>query len=506
MSQPQANITIAAPGFAGINTEISPTIQADQYAAIAENCIIDEYGRLGSRKGMRLLSTDATAIGGAAIQSIHAHLDVLGVETVLCAADNKIFKGLTTPVDATPVGATITGNDWQMTSFNDDCFMFQEGHTVLQYDASIDTVVEVAGIPEGSCATAAYGRLWVAGVAGSDNIVHWSALLDGTDFVGGDTGTINVEEYWPTGYDTIVGMKGHNDRLIIFGKENILVFTNVTGDIAGTDGIRLEDAVRGIGCMARRTIVGIGTDVLFLDRTGLRSLGRTLTQTSLPIGDVSQNVASAVTASVNQETAPNEISAIYSAAEALYLLIFRTSGTVFCFSTRQPEQTGAFKTTTWPVPTTGAFAIDKTGGLLIGGSMGLIGQYDGYDDLGESYKLRYFTNPLSFGDSTKLKFPKQVDFTLIVGSSGDALITWAFDYGRTTRSRRVVLAGSGNYGFYNEAEFNEVEYSGGNNLVRRKANIGGSGVVVSLGIELDILGDAFSIQEINIQTLIGRIT
>lgn len=507
MSQQQNNITIGAPGFAGINTEISPTEQADQFASIAENCVIDEFGRLGARKGFQTITTTSAATG-IDLVSMEVHQDVLGVETVISAGGNKIYKGDVTVTDETPVGATITDDHWQMISFNDDCYLLQRGHTPIVYDASADSFSEVAAIPAGSCGLAAFGRLWVAGVSGADNIVHWSALLDGDDFTTGDSGTFNVEEFWPSGFDTITGLAVHNGRFIIFGKQNILIFGDADGDPASaTDGIRLEDTVRNIGCIARDSIESIGTDILFLDYTGVRSLSRTVQQTSLPIGDVSANVQKGIQAAIVQEADKDQIGAQYSAVEGFYIIVFKDTMTVFCFDTQVVGKAGDMRATTWPSSGTISSSIRPSDGAMLLGGVGAIGLYAGYEDAGQPYKMRYFTNPLSFGDSTRLKFPKQVDFTLIAGTSGTATVKWAYDYSTTYRSKVINLTSAGEVATYGVSEYNTAaEYSGGVTLSRKKANVGGSGVVVSIGIELDIQGENFSIQEINIQTLIGRIT
>jgi hypothetical protein len=52
--------SITAPGFMGLNTQDSGVTLESGYATIANNCIIDKYGRLGARKGWDLL-TDSTS-------------------------------------------------------------------------------------------------------------------------------------------------------------------------------------------------------------------------------------------------------------------------------------------------------------------------------------------------------------------------------------------------------------------------------------------------------------
>ena len=53
MAQQQQNITLQAPAFQGINSEESPLIQDPTFCSRANNAVVDEYGRLGARKGYR---------------------------------------------------------------------------------------------------------------------------------------------------------------------------------------------------------------------------------------------------------------------------------------------------------------------------------------------------------------------------------------------------------------------------------------------------------------------
>ena len=50
MAQQRENIYIGAPGFRGINTQDAPVGQDASYASIAENAVIDSFGRIGAGK------------------------------------------------------------------------------------------------------------------------------------------------------------------------------------------------------------------------------------------------------------------------------------------------------------------------------------------------------------------------------------------------------------------------------------------------------------------------
>jgi len=60
MVAPLRTASISAPGFFGLNTMDSEVTLNQNYARSAENCIIDEGGRLGSRLGWQYAAQTAT--------------------------------------------------------------------------------------------------------------------------------------------------------------------------------------------------------------------------------------------------------------------------------------------------------------------------------------------------------------------------------------------------------------------------------------------------------------
>jgi len=509
MSQTQQNITISAPGFGGLNTELSPADAQDSFASVADNCIIDKYGRIAARKGFLTLTTDATAYGADInIEKIYSHLDEVGVETVFTAADNRIFKAEAVPIDITPVaGSTaITDNHWQIVTFNDACYFYQKNHTAMKWDSALATLVEpVTALPRAHVACAAYGRMWVAGVVGESPVIHWSELLNGDNFTTGDSGLLDVTKYWPTGFDTVEAIIAHNDRLIVFGRNNILIYSGADDPV---NSLALEDSINGMGCIARDTVHSIGKDILFLDTTGVRSLARTIQERSAPIGDVSRNVRTTLVEFIADTEAPEQIDAVYASEESLYLLLFKENNIIYAFDTRQVGENGEMRVTSWPGNAARSACVSKMGRLLIGG-VSRIGLYSGYLDAGASYPLRYFSNPMTFGDVSRLKFPKQIDFTVLAGGGVEATVFWGFNYSNVFRNQPFTLTGLGAVAFYGVSEYGDSgvplsEYTAGATLARAKVNIGGNGVAVQVGLEVAVGGETFSIQELNIQALIGR--
>ena len=195
----------------------------------------------------------------------------------------------------------------------------------------------------------------------------------------------------------------------------------------------------------------------------------------------------------------------YSPREAFVLLNFPQLAVVYCFDTRFPLQDGSFRATTWSHINPLIFANTSTESLYLGNSAG-IAQYIGFQDGTTSYLLSYFSHPLSFGDTSNLKFLKKINLTTFDGAEATVVLNWAYDYSGAYKKQAYTLPKS-NVGQYNLSEFNtEAEYSSSIALItRKKINTSGQGTVVAVGVETTVDGKTIALQEINIQALMGRI-
>ena len=517
MAQRQANISLPAPGIKGINTEDSPITVDEYFVDIAENAVFDKYGRLGARKGYVVQTSDASALGGNEITRIHEFIAADGTKTIFSTGNNKIFSGTTTLTDVTGA-ATITGDDWQMVTLNDDCFFIQPGHDVLVWDESAGALVNFTAHAnyggttsvQADAGLAAYGRLWLA----KDSTVYWSDLLIGPDLDNGSSGSIDITEVWPYGYDEIVALGAHNNFLIIFGKESVVVYgsSNYDGALASPAAdLTLVDTVQGIGCLSRHTVVNVGPDLLFVDASGLRSFGRVIQQKSMPLGELSSNVRTQLKAELSGSSV--QAVGLYSPDEGFYLLNIPDVPHIYCFDIRRQLEGGVARVTTWTGLTevTG-LAKTQDGTVYLGTDSGIC-KYSGYLDGTDYYMWRLHTNYMSFGDPSRLKFPKQVDFVIYDGNGQSATCFWSYEFSRNAKSQPFIL-NAGGYDEYNIDEYNitttddpddPTEYMGASVFGKYKINLTGQGNYVSIGLEVKINGYQMSLQDINIQTLVGRI-
>lgn len=92
MSKQLQSYSLSAPGFYGLNTEDSPLDLGVGFALVATNCILDQYGRIGARKGWDRVNSSSGTLGANDVGVIHELVQNDGSLTVLFAGNNKLFK------------------------------------------------------------------------------------------------------------------------------------------------------------------------------------------------------------------------------------------------------------------------------------------------------------------------------------------------------------------------------------------------------------------------------
>ena len=518
MAQPIQTFSITAPGFYGLNTQDSSLDLASGFALTAVNCVIDQYGRVGARKGWSPVNTTNTDLGSANVEAIGQLVTDSGSEYTIVAGNNKLFKLVGSTLTTLTYGGggtapTITANNWHIAALNEVLYFFQSGHDPLVFDPTVSTttyrrVAEKTGytgtVPAGNIVMSAYGRLWVADTATEKTVIYWSDILSGHKWTNGSTGSIDVSSVWPNGADNITGLASHNGFLFIFGKNNILVYSGAQ-DVLSAGVFKISDSLTGIGCIARDTIQNTGSDVIFLSDTGVRSVLRTIQEKSAPFRDLSKNVRNDLMSAVAGEVA-STIKSIYSPFESFYLISFPVLKTVYCFDMKAALQDGASRVTTWDSIEPKSFCYLRDKSLLIG-KAGYVGKYTTHLDNGSTYRFQYFTNHTDLGAPMVSSVLKKLSVVVIGGTNQYVTIKWGYDFKENYQAQnvKIPIQGIAEFGI---AEYNisGTEYSDGVSLQTLTAYPTGSGKVIQTGYETDINGSPLSIQKLEILAKNGKIT
>lgn len=504
--------SITAPGFAGLNTQDAPVDMEGRFALEASNCIIDKFGRVGSRKGWTLANTTNVDLGTAKIEAIGELVQGNGALTIIAAGNNKIFElssgTLTTLVYGGGGSApTIMANKWQMAVLNGAIILFQVGHDPLIYDPLVSLtqykrVSEVAGytgtVPLANCAISAFGRIWTANTSTDKNTLTWSDTLTYNKWTGGTAGTLNLHGVWPQGGDTVVALGQHNGNLIIFGSKQILIYSGPTNPAT----MALSDSISSTGCSGRDTVTNTAEDLIFLSPTGVRTLERTIQEKSAPVTNLSHNVNDDVISYIVNEADDSTIKAVYSPIDSFYLLTFVRSSITYCFDMRSSMPDGSARVTTWSlVPNAFCYSLSKI--LYLGVPSGIAG-YTGYYDNGQSYRMAYYSSWIDFGDPMRKSILKKIEMALFGAAGQGVVYKWGFDYIANVDSQTETLESASQTSQYNISEYGIGEYTGGVVIQSLTMNATGVGKVIQVGIEVQLQGYPISVQRVDIYTKDGR--
>ena len=166
MAQALQNLVISNPGFEGVNTEDSPLLQDPGFCRVADNAIIDQFGRIGSREAFK------TFTGNASI-TVSNHVDrasstttvhrigsgfLGGTLNILCVVSHKQFNavgaqvqinyflckessGSLTEVSYPSLNDASQLLDAQIVSFVDRLYIFSKTNAMLVFNGSTNVKV-----------------------------------------------------------------------------------------------------------------------------------------------------------------------------------------------------------------------------------------------------------------------------------------------------------------------------------------------------------------------------
>lgn len=483
---PVRGVNFALPGRFGLNTQsdIADSDIALGFASEATNGVIDASGKLVSRKDFVLQTAGFTGT----VETVHLHRKNDGTEIVLSAAAGKIYSGTGTLTQRHDYsGTSVVLNNWQFATLSSKIYGFQKGVAPFVLNEGTFAAESFTGAPwtnSPNVVMAAGGRLWAADdEAGSNRYtVWWSNLLDGKVWNAGDAGSLNVQKVWPQGQDDITGLAFLSGRLIIFGRNSILLYTLPADQNPAL--MELTDTVENMGCVARDSIILAGGDLYFLAHDGYYKIPRLAQVTSLlAMVKVSKLVADDFRDTFAAEDLA-KVRAGLNPSDKLLTLCAPTANKTWVFHLDRlvPEHDVPAVTywTNATVPFRG-FCYDKSGNWYCAMTNG-IGKYTGYtpDGVGNAYSFSFYTPWNGFGDETKLKHLKAWAMTLETDIGQTGTFRWQFDYKTgTTRTEPFICSA---------VEFAEAPGIG---VVR--GSLGGSGSALRFGFTCPINGDAVAV-------------
>ena len=166
---------------------------------------------------------------------------------------------------------------------------------------------------------------------------------------------------------------------------------------------------------------------------------------------------------LSSRTAPT--ASVYSPENSFYLITFPDTSTTYCFDLKGTLENGAYRVTRWTSAPFRSYERKNDGTLLVGTNDG-IGEYAGYTDeyndagtiTPSSYRFRYYSPGLTFGDPSKLKFLKKLRPTLVGANSATVFMKWAYDFSTSYSTQEFTVGNQVPY-YFNEAASEYPAYS-----------------------------------------------
>jgi len=505
-------VTLAAPGFWGLNTQDSPTGLDQRFCLEASNCVIDQSGRIAARKGWERAISSVAAIAASTVYLVHEYINAAGAVELLVVIGDAVYS-LTAANTNTPTlifsGATWGAANWKAVNFNGKCYLFQRGHTPLVYDGTTMQTITTHASYTGSVQSAheglaAYGRLWTADTTTDKVTVQWSDTLIGEAWTGGGSGSLNLKGVYPHGVRPVVALAAFNGNLIIFCDKCIIIYDGADKDPSSN--LVLSDIISGVGCIARDSVINVGNDIVFLSDTGVRSLSRVLVQKSAPINDMSKNVRDRLMQDVALNNSNDYIKGGYNEVDGMYILSMPLISKSWVFDLKQKLEDGSNRVTTWTIaPYSMCYRINRD---FLYGFAGTVGKASTlYTDDGAQYEMSYISSHLHGED---VAFESILKFLRLTGYGGSGYLIrflWGTNYAGLSYQAQTRFPAQGAASEYNVAEYAIGEYGSRTTVIRTvRQNLSHYGRVFQIGIQVPINSYPFSIQQVDVFTKKGRIS
>ena len=495
---------VASPGSFGLNTEDSGVLAPLKFAKTAINCIISRDSRLAARKGFE--AEPPTSAFSGSVKQIYEVINTDGTKEFIWTTPTKIYAGYPTYTDIT-ASLTVTGGDWQFCNLQNTVFAVQRTHAPVAWRkiASVwtqqtITATTLAGAKP-DVALSAFGRVWLANDANNKYTIWFSEELNPLNFDTSGAGTLDISKAI-IGNDNIVALASFGNRLVVLCEKQIVTYL-VNPD--ATPFLEIDEVVKGVGCVSRDSVANTGSDLVWLAKQGVVSLGRLINSDGqLPIGDISNTVHSLLQNSITVTSDYTTIKGCWWEAEQCYLLLFPALDTIYCFNTRVLSDAGP-SVTIWDKTKSVACMISDIDRDIHFGGINTWYLYSGYGSSTDKYRMKYFSGYVDFGTPESFKFLKNISFRVRTGASQNTLVKWAFDYSDVFEADAFIVSGiSGLDSEYGISEYGLAEYFSGPQLFDIRSVGSLSGQYLQFGIETDIQGNEYVIFNTEIHVTTGK--
>lgn len=544
--KPIQPVVLDGLGSQGLNTQSQDSTLGPEWLTEADNVVYDFQGRIASRKGRKQISkTVASPVKsiGEFSKSDRTVEYFGGSGATIVKMDTSVVPHSLTTQSFSGTPQTITDSNWQWVNFNDEFWGVQSGHKVINYDGTnwydmedLGAYVAASGVTtfDPSCALGEFGRMWYGGITEDKGTVYYSDNLIGEKLNTGAAGSVDLKTVW--GNDEIVALGSIMDKLIIFGKNNIVIYSGATDPSTMT----LDELIRGVGLAGRDNVVYVGADVIFMSYEGLHSLSRiTATDGKAPITDLSLAVRNDLTGILSSKDL-DTIKSTYYQEDGIIVTFMPGDSKAYCFDVSTSGSQGALpKITTWSFSSAPYCGVSTLDGKLYMGLSDSVGEYDGYFDVSisdvtgtygnqsvceaasntwetstcwsytnSSYNYTWASSWMDFGDPVYSKILKSALFTFTGGRNATSTLIVYKDYDTGSQySKTFTMAASSTVYLYGaiDALYGTATYGAQEGPNEYKIPLARTGKVIKLKMTTVVNGNYSSLVATTLLTKKGKI-
>ena len=492
-------IILQYPGTYGLNTlEDTRTDEETRFGGIVTNGVVGSDGKLTSREDFTL----TTGSYSNTIQALYTWRQKNATEVILSAGAGNIYSGTTSLTSRLDYSSnSTTSNSWQFAALGSNVMIVQDGlDPYLMHEDFTSVGFSGATFSQPNVVIAAFGRLWAADdqTGGRRDVIYWSKLLDGHNWGSGDAGNIDLENAWPNGKDSITALAASGNRLMVFGRETILLYTIPASHDPASMSLAPEDIISHLGCVARDSVQVTDEGIFFLSDNGIYKIDR-LAQTTalLTRAHISKLVNNDILTDLATQTNKTLIRSAYYSKEGWYVISFPTANVTYCVHTRKPvpDVDGALVITKWTNDSKPfhAFTVTSDDTWYSGGENG-VHTFGGYtpDGASNAYNLIFAPQWLTYGDDTRLKHAKQMVAVLKAADGQTGTLEWVKDYKENVVTSQAFTCST-------------IEFSEDPGLGYLGVKMGGSFNVVKPTLTFPIDGDAVTLHQLQYYATPGAI-
>jgi hypothetical protein len=207
------------------------------------------------------------------------------------------------------------------------------------------------------------------------------------------------------GQDEVVAIVAFAGDLIIFGKNQFVVWSDGAASTLGLDpdSLYISDIIVGLGAITQFAITSVEGDVWFAAANGIYSMNRSRSDRTTPLDAVTANVEDEYQGFLAAQGDENDLTLVYSPEESFALMIFPTPERTICIEgkpTGDASGNPVYRTTTWTVPLqTATYRVsDRNLYASFSDEAGTLLTHANYADNSTPYTFSYESSWLDLGE------------------------------------------------------------------------------------------------------------